>query len=222
MTKGDATVRVEARFKNARLYNAIVGHAVCLHTDPRLAALVSAHPIRSWCHFVGIQATTVYDLLNLKAGPLRKDGTLRPVCVAIAGHLGLDVQWLFPDEVYRIKWPRVVAKDVSHEHFVPRFVPLARAAGLLVSATQDQDLNVRQLGEQVAHQLHTLTPREEHVVKLLFGVAGHEEHTLGEVASIYNVSAERIRQVKAKALRKLRHPRRARSLAPFLQGHGGE
>ena len=73
------------------------------------------------------------------------------------------------------------------------------------------------LKEQAAHVLHTLSPREEKVVKMRFGLEDGSEHTLEEVGRSFAVTRERIRQIEAKALRKLRHPSRARLVRAFYQ-----
>ncbi|HXU46065.1 MAG TPA: RNA polymerase sigma factor RpoD [Thermoanaerobaculia bacterium] len=72
------------------------------------------------------------------------------------------------------------------------------------------------LREQTRKVLKTLTPREELVLKMRFGVGDGSEHTLEEVGRSFNVTRERIRQIESKALRKLRHPSRATKLKPFL------
>ena len=72
------------------------------------------------------------------------------------------------------------------------------------------------LREELEKQLHTLTPREEHVIKLRFGLYDGRTRTLEEVGQEFNITRERIRQIEAKALRKLRHPSRARHLRGFL------
>ena len=74
------------------------------------------------------------------------------------------------------------------------------------------------LKEQTDNVLKTLTPREERVIKMRFGVGEGSEHTLEEVGQSFAVTRERIRQIEAKALRKLRHPSRSRRLKPFLEG----
>jgi RNA polymerase primary sigma factor len=75
---------------------------------------------------------------------------------------------------------------------------------------------VANLKEQTGKVLRTLTPREEQVLKMRFGVGDGSEHTLEEVGRSFNVTRERIRQIESKALRKLRHPSRAKKLRPFL------
>jgi RNA polymerase primary sigma factor len=74
------------------------------------------------------------------------------------------------------------------------------------------------LQEQTASLLKTLTPREEKVIKMRFGLEDGSEHTLEEVGHSFEVTRERIRQIEAKALRKLRHPSRSRNLRTFLEG----
>ena len=84
------------------------------------------------------------------------------------------------------------------------------------------------LKDQTAQVLRTLTPREEKVIKMRFGLEDGSEHTLEEVGQSFAVTRERIRQIEAKALRKLRHPSRSRKLRAFMDGvrdyisaHGG-
>ena len=74
------------------------------------------------------------------------------------------------------------------------------------------------LKEQTASLLKTLTPREERIIKMRFGMDDGSEHTLEEVGNTFAVTRERIRQIEAKALRKLRHPSRSGKLRVFLEG----
>ncbi|HEV2305881.1 MAG TPA: RNA polymerase sigma factor RpoD [Candidatus Acidoferrales bacterium] len=78
------------------------------------------------------------------------------------------------------------------------------------------------LKEQTSSVLKTLTPREEKVIKMRFGLDDGSEHTLEEVGQSFAVTRERIRQIEAKALRKLRHPSRSRKLRAFLEGSANE
>ena len=72
------------------------------------------------------------------------------------------------------------------------------------------------LREQLNEVLHTLTPREEQVLKLRFGLDDGRTRTLEEVGRVFNITRERIRQIEAKALRKLRHPSRSKRLKDYL------
>lgn len=76
------------------------------------------------------------------------------------------------------------------------------------------NINLKEMTENV---LKTLTPREEKVVKMRFGLDNGSDHTLEEVGQNFAVTRERIRQIEAKALRKLRHPSRSRKLEPFIE-----
>ncbi len=78
------------------------------------------------------------------------------------------------------------------------------------------------LKEQTASVLQSLTPREEQVIRMRFGIGDGSEHTLEEVGQRFSVTRERIRQIEAKALRKLRHPSRSRKLKAFLEADGKE
>jgi len=74
------------------------------------------------------------------------------------------------------------------------------------------------LSEQTRKVLATLTPREEKVLKMRFGIDEKADHTLEEVGQNFDVTRERIRQIEAKALRKLRHPSRSKKLRSFVDG----
>jgi RNA polymerase primary sigma factor len=74
------------------------------------------------------------------------------------------------------------------------------------------------LSEQTRRVLATLTPREEKVLRMRFGIGEKSDHTLEEVGQDFFVTRERIRQIEAKALRKLRHSSRARLLKSFVDG----
>jgi RNA polymerase primary sigma factor len=78
------------------------------------------------------------------------------------------------------------------------------------------------LKEQTSSVLKTLTPREEKVIKMRFGLDDGSEHTLEEVGQSFAVTRERIRQIEAKALRKLRHPSRSRKLRAFLESSAND
>ena len=72
------------------------------------------------------------------------------------------------------------------------------------------------LREATTRVLSSLTPREERVLRMRFGIGMNTDHTLEEVGQQFNVPRERIRQIEAKALRKLKHPSRSRKLRSFL------
>ena len=85
-----------------------------------------------------------------------------------------------------------------------------------VVSPSDAVINLN-LKEQTSSVLKSLTPREEKVIKMRFGLDDGSEHTLEEVGQSFAVTRERIRQIEAKALRKLRHPSRSRKLRAFIE-----
>jgi len=86
--------------------------------------------------------------------------------------------------------------------------------GLVSPSDAAIQLNMK---EQLANMLRTLTPREEKIIRMRFGMEDGSEHTLEEVGQTFSVTRERIRQIEAKALRKLRHPSRSGKLRVFVQ-----
>ncbi len=85
------------------------------------------------------------------------------------------------------------------------------------NATMPDDAVIRaRLVEEVTYALTSLTPREDRVIRMRFGIGTQSDHTLEEVGRQFNVTRERIRQIEAKALRKLRHPSRRQKLEGFL------
>ena len=90
-----------------------------------------------------------------------------------------------------------------------------------VVSPADAVININ-LKDQTAAVLQSLTPREEQVIRMRFGIGDGSEHTLEEVGQRFSVTRERIRQIEAKALRKLRHPSRSRRLKTFLESVGKE
>ncbi len=82
----------------------------------------------------------------------------------------------------------------------------------------DSKLFVDMMQEKVHDILDTLTPREEKILRLRFGLTDGHEHTLEEVAKEFNVTRERVRQIECKALRKLRHPSRSKKLKGYILG----
>ena len=91
--------------------------------------------------------------------------------------------------------------------------------GVVLPSESVINLNLK---EQTASVLQSLTPREEQVIRMRFGIGDGSEHTLEEVGQRFSVTRERIRQIEAKALRKLRHPSRSRKLKAFLENNGKE
>lgn len=81
--------------------------------------------------------------------------------------------------------------------------------------TPIENASYAMLKEQIAEVLHTLSPREEQVIRMRFGLTDGQPHTLEDVGAYFNITRERIRQIEAKAIRKLRHPSRSKLLRDY-------
>lgn len=128
---------------------------------------------------------------------------------------------------------QATAEDLADKLFMPlekvrkvlRIVPDPVSLEVVPDETDFEDRDVvspfeafasSSLREITARVLSSLTPREERVLRMRFGISSDLDHTLEEVGQLFDVTRERIRQIEAKALRKLKHPSRSRRLRSFL------
>ena len=101
------------------------------------------------------------------------------------------------------------------ENVTPKYKRvLLKLSGEALAKDADGILNFEYI-EQIAEVLHTLSPREEQVIRMRFGLADGVPHTLEDVGAYFNITRERIRQIEAKAIRKLRHPSRSKLLRDY-------
>ena len=207
----DAAVRVELKFKNARLYHAICDAA---YKDKNYHASYTQGRVSEFCRFYGVPYGMVGQLLLLRLSPILKQprNTYRPLCVTLSNILNIDCATLFPQALYAQSWPTSFSADVP----LATFVGLGAAKRLTLPPSSFEAVANRELRELMTAAVATLTPRETLVITQRFGLDGQGERTLEEVAQVYAVCRERIRQVEAKAMRKLRHPSRSRTLRPFV------
>lgn len=206
----DAAVRVEVKFKNARLYSAICDAA---YQDKNYHTSLGQGRVSAFCRFYEVSYDLVSQLLLLRLSPIlkRTRHTYRPICVTLSNILDIDCATLFPQALYAQSWPTRFSTEVP----LATFVGLGAAKHLTLPPSSFEAVANRELRELMTAAVATLTPRETRVITRRFGLDGQGEQTLEEVAQDHAVSRERIRQIEAKAMRKLRHPSRSRTLRPF-------
>ena len=165
-----------------------------------------ARTIRIPVHMV----ETIHKVTRSQRELLQKIGR-DPTCEEVAADIGMtagkvaEIMKLSQDPV-SLETP-IGESDDSH---LGDFIPDDESVAPAEAAT------FQMLREQLSEVLHTLTPREEMVLRLRFGLDDGKTHTLEEVGQTFQITRERIRQIEAKALRKLRHPNRSRSLKDYL------
>jgi RNA polymerase sigma factor (sigma-70 family) len=110
---------------------------------------------------------------------------------------------------------RIMKKNSKDAIF--RSVELSNAKKLESDLNLDEVVAKNQLKEKITKVLSTLTPREERVIRMRFGIGLNTDYTLDEVGLQFSVTRERIRMIEAKALRKLKDPSRTKELKDFLE-----
>ncbi len=181
----------------------------------RRAALGMSQP--QFAKAAGVVLGAYCGLETMKLSPQHKDGSWRDIVLSLSAFHAVEPEELFPPAVLAVAEPVVVRKvdglDLRELMSMHQQRLLERP---------DEVYDRVDASKQIARSLATLTPREEEVIRLRFGLDGGGTWTLEEIAEIFGVQGERIRQVEAKGLRKLRHPERAKKLEPFMPDGKGK
>lgn len=201
------SLRLEMKLKNNVLWHAIFDQC---HS---VAEFCRAHP--ELAH----DQSKIGDLLRFKISPLRQSGDYRDVCYRLQNATRISVEVLFDEELYR----RVTTSEkvVEMEAFTALPGAVRREIRSLPAPVEDpRGTLVRegQLQEDVAKVLRTLSYREREIIKLRFGLGDGIRYTYEEIGHIFKVDKERIRQIEAKALRKLGNLSRRGFFAQYLRG----
>ena len=212
-TENVPALRLELRTKNNRLWTEIDkrwGHG-------------NYTGVRRCCAELGLSESVVGQLMNLRQSPYKKtDGrpVLRKAAQVLCDALYLFPEDLFPRSLYSGVMPkRVLVATVEPEQFSA--LSASDRPKLITDGAESLDASVlaKELKQAVAQALHTLTPREQIVIRRRFGLDGPEQ-TLRAIGEGLGIETERVRQIEDMALRKLRHPRRSahvEMLAEFEQ-----
>jgi RNA polymerase sigma factor (sigma-70 family) len=158
--------------------------------------------------------STLGEIINMKASPLNQSGNFKNCIKDAALLLGCSVEDFFTEQ--QINTALETNKRVLEvEEAELKFMLENKQA----MKSLEQSIYESEQTTAINEALATLTPRECKVIEMRMGVGkANREHTLEEIASIFEVNRERIRHIEAKAMRKLRHPSRAENLREFIQG----
>lgn len=195
--------RIVAKVKNNRLWSALIAVYPNCQNQSDAARVFKIHP------------TQFGVLINMKTWPARiEDGEIiwSPLAKRIAAHLGVEPDFIFDPKFYgrNIGVPRMIELEVGVKELEHRGVmELPPPAEEIVAAAQLKDVVRHVLAEG-------LTPKEEQVARMFFGIGEPCEYSLKEIAEKFGVGVPRIRQILDKVNEKLRHPRNARHLQQFM------
>lgn len=167
---------------------------------------------RALAKYLGMQASELGTWINLQKVPkIRKERRDR-LDKKLAPY-GLLLEDLFPAELTNDVLDRPKEFEVTREVSIAL---LASGGGVRLIENQEENIVKMELKDKIDEALEKLTPREEKVIRLRFGLGGEEEHNLKDIADDFLCSHTRIQQIEAKALRKLRHFSRSNPLREFV------
>lgn len=168
---------------------------------------------------IGFQSTRLGALIGLREAPIKKDGDFTDMAKKIMEVLGAAPSDLWTVEQLNMSLEKNVWEDKYNTEMVRSILGgnVAQLEGSVYEESEkpEEVLNKKELKAELEKVLGTLTPRETKVLQLRFGLDGCGEHTLGEVGDMLNIGKERVRQIEAKALRKMRDPSRSKA----FKGH---
>jgi len=152
----------------------------------------------------GIRETELGRLLSLKSAPITRYGEFSLVAKAVMEALGACPTDLWTEEQLTMELPKNTAEATVG--FKDLMAIQSRMTGNLIEYDPSDKVNDSFVSKKVNEVLDELTPREKKVMQLRYGVDGAVEHTYEEIGDMYGVTRERIRQIEAKALRKMKNP----------------
>jgi RNA polymerase sigma factor (sigma-70 family) len=157
----------------------------------------------------------LYDTINLKRPPMLQTGEFSPFAMKLMETLGACPTDLWTNEQLTMKLKRNTSyRELGTEELQKCLQSSARS--LIGLDYCEQEAEEQEAEEIIEGMVDSLTPREARVLRLRFGLDGEDEHTLEEIAKKIGFTRERVRQVEAKALRKMRNPSRSKILQELL------
>jgi DNA-binding CsgD family transcriptional regulator/plasmid maintenance system antidote protein VapI len=170
---------------------------------------------------IGSTASKVNALVALRDPPLNSTGEFSDLAKLVMEALGACPTDLWTEQQLTMQLKKNSTDMKMGANMLQLMMSDPNDPILLENDVDDMNLFREELKDTMADLLDSMTPREAKVLKLRFGI-GCEEHTLEQLAALFDVTRERIRQIEAKALRKMRHPSRSDGLKVFIDPEGYE
>ena len=170
--------------------------------------------VASFCRAHDLNQSLVGGLLNLSVSPTTTSGDYTVTAIRLASVTGISPGFLFPSDIYRASMPKRLVAEVPAERM--KALSAIPKEYLALQPHVEDDIERAELRERIRALLPTLSPREQTVLSLRFGLDDGVENTLLDIGNTLGIGQERVRQIEAKAIRKLRHPSRSRQLMAFL------
>ena len=162
-----------------------------------------------------VSLTGLYDLINLKSPPIGVEGEFSKTAKELMEALGACPTDLWTEEQLTLTLKKnSQQKNLSKEAL--RVALRSDARSLIGLDYPEQGVAEKETVQAVHEAIESLTPREAQVLALRFGLGNENEHSLEETGEKFNINRERIRQIEARALRKMRHPSRSEKLRTLL------
>lgn len=190
---------------------------------PYNARLVDARKAKGWTQvqlgmLTGIRLTELGHIETLRQQPTEEQKS------ELASALEASAEYLFPESLMGIIREGLISEkrvaNFGDEHLTRLLESrklLMLEAGKRIEGNMYDSIVDPTLREQIKEVLATLKPREQEILRMRFGLDGKDSRTLEEIGREFGLGSERIRQIEAKALRKLRHPARSRILKDYLE-----
>lgn len=170
---------------------------------------------------IGLTAQEISAFVALRKAPINESGEFCFNAKKIMEALGAAPSDLWTTEQLNMKLKRNTTQDLFSAPTIQAILGgnVAQLEGSVYEEAEkpEEVLGKKELKAELEKVLGTITPREAKVIELRFGLNGCEEHTLEEVGNMLNVNKERVRQIEAKALRKMRDPSRSKAFKDYAE-----
>ena len=174
--------------------------------NERLLAAMEGMGYKSVAEFSrsqGLNGVKVREIFNGKIPPLDREGNPKELTKEILEILNLTIEKAFTEKQLKGFKKHTFEVKIEEEKLLQ-----------IISPAKNQEIKVieQEVKSKLSEILSTLTPREEKILRMRFGIGMNTDHTLEEVGRKFFVTRDRIRQIEARALRKLKHPSRSKQL----------